>query len=132
MPQSKEEKRLYDIEYRRKNKKLIAEKKQIYCETVAGRVCQKKSREKRKGNHLEYCRQPEYRKYKSKFDKVYLAKKKYGEFWECMLIVNEIHKKILKLVPDKYDRCKMRGQIERMKIRKAWKRHIEFGWDFNY
>ena len=70
----------YDKIYREKNKELIKEKKRAYNKTKAGREMQKRSRDKRKQQHLEYCRTDKYKAYKKEYDKKYLAKKKYGEF----------------------------------------------------
>lgn len=50
----------------------------------------RKQRQARKEEHNEYCRQPEYRKWKAQYDKQYHAKKNFGEFWESALIVNKI------------------------------------------
>lgn len=87
---TKEQKREYDRQYREKNKELLKKKKQAYCETPAGREMQKRSREKRKKYHLEYCRTEKYKSYKKDYDKKYLAQKTYGEFWESAIILNKI------------------------------------------
>lgn len=49
-------------------------------------------RQKRKEEHNEYCRQPEYKKWKTEYDKKYRAEKNYGEFAECFLLIKEIEK----------------------------------------
>ncbi|MCK5608262.1 hypothetical protein KAR91_40650 [Candidatus Pacearchaeota archaeon] len=99
----KEEKRLYDIEYRRKNKEKLAEKKRIYNSTARAKLLAKKRRQKpeRKQYHNEYCRQPEYRKYKHLYDVAIGAMKKYGEYWEAAVILIQIERKIKKLIPKK-------------------------------
>lgn len=56
---TKEEKREYDKLYRLKNKEKIKLKKQLYNLSESGRATQKRSREKRKDYHNEYCRNPE-------------------------------------------------------------------------
>ena len=58
---TKEEKRIYDIAYRAKNRELLKAKKKAFNETDAGRRTQKRAREKRKDYHNEYCRKPEQR-----------------------------------------------------------------------
>jgi len=88
--QKKEIKRLYDIEYRKKNREIIKERGKKYNESPAGRAMQKRSRKKFKKLHLEYCRTPEYRKWKSEYDRKHRAKKFYGEFWESAILLNQI------------------------------------------
>lgn len=132
MLSKKEKKRLYDKEYRRKNKELIAKKKKAYNETSAGRKMQKRARDKRKDKHLEYCRQEDYRKNKKEYDRIRLAKNKYGEYWESIIICNEIEKLVREIVSDKLERQKMRGVTKRMMAKIAWKRHILYGWNYNY
>lgn len=58
---TKEEKSEYDREYRIKNKERIRLRNKAYNESEAGRAMQKRSREKRKQYHNEYCRKPEQR-----------------------------------------------------------------------
>lgn len=128
----KEKKRLYDIEYRRINKKLIAEKKRTFNSSPAGRAMQKRHRIKFKKYHLKYCQTPEYKTYKSKYDQIHRAKLKYGEFWECMILVEAITEEILRVCPDKYERDKMRGNINRIQAKQALKRHLKYGWRYNW
>ena len=128
----KEEKRLYDKEYRRKNKGRIKREKQAYYQTDAGRVVSKRNRDKFKGSHLAYCQTEKYKALKKQRDEIFRAKKKYGEYWECMIIVKKIEKIICELVPDKTDRLKMRGLYQKGIIKRAFKRHLIFGWNFNY
>ena len=132
MPNKKELKRLYDIEYRRKNKKKIEEKKSAYYQTEAGKATAKRNRVRMASRHAEYCRTLKYKKYKRNYDTIHLAIKRYGEYWECMILVEKIHKEILKLVPDKYERDKIKGTVDRMQAKQALKRHIEKGWNFNW
>ena len=73
--EKKEAKRLYDIEYRRKNKEKVKAKKKAYNESAAGRAMQKRQREKKKksGYFNKYNSQPEqrekerHRRYKREF-----------------------------------------------------------------
>lgn len=88
--QKKEIKRLYDIEYRKKNHDYVEARRKAYEKSPAGRAMQKRNREKFKQHHLEYCRTPEYKAWKKNYDKVNHAKYNYGEFWEANLILNEI------------------------------------------
>lgn len=128
----KEKKRLYDIEYRRNNKEIIKAKKRAYNSSPAGRAMQKRHRIKFKEYHNNYCMQPEYRKNKKEYDKKYRAQKKYGEFWECALLIDEIDSEVKKLVPDTYERYKLRGYDNIIKARSAFRRHLQFGYAYNW
>jgi hypothetical protein len=96
--QKKLEKRLYDMEYRKKNAEILRIKKHEYNKKdYASRPEHyKKLRKKKQARHNEYCRQEWYKKYKSEYDKKYLAQKKYGELWESAILINQIDKEILK------------------------------------
>ena len=124
LEETKEAKRLYDIEYRRKNKEKIKARNIRYNESPAGRAMQKRHREKQKEDHLEYCRTPEYRRWKKHYDRKNNAKAMYGDFWEVMTLVDIIQKRVRKIVPDKYERMKLRGFLERLRAKEFLKRHF--------
>jgi hypothetical protein len=90
--QKKEEKRLYDIEYRKKNRESIRAKKSAYFKKSYQENPDKYRliRKNRQQKHNKYCRSPEYREYKKKYDEKYQATKKYGEFWESAIIHKNI------------------------------------------
>ncbi len=127
-------KKLYDIEYRKKNKEKIKNKKRKYyfdnIKTI--KVKHKAYRDAHKKEHLEYIRTKTDKKKKKLYDKIRLAKNKYGEFWECMILVNKINKMVIERVPDIYERRKMRGVSKRNIIKRAFKRYLLYGWNFNY
>lgn len=50
----------------------------------------RRARKKRQKEHNEYCRKPEYRKYKKEYDKKRVAKKNYGEFWEASIALRRL------------------------------------------
>lgn len=93
-----EVKRIYDLRYSKENAQRIKERNQIYNETPAGRAMQKRNRDKFTQRHLEYCRTPEYRKWKKEYDIKHRAKKNYGEFWESFILLQDIESHI-----DKYE-----------------------------
>jgi len=134
MLSKKEKKRLYDIDYRRKNIERITQRKKEYYENNKESIKPKykEYRDNHKQDHLEYCRTDEYKIYKKGYDKIHRNKVKYGEFWECMLICNEIENKVRELMPDKYERLKMRGVIQRNQAKRALKRSLIYGWNYNY
>lgn len=92
--QRKEEKRLYDIEYRNKNKDMLKVKKAAYFKATYDPEKAAIERKKRMPKHIEYCRQPEYRAKKKQYDSQYLAKKNYGEFWESALLIMDIDNEV--------------------------------------
>lgn len=100
---NKEDKRLYDIEYRRKNgekiKRLKAERYQRDKHKYADREKAYRRKPEVKIRHNEYCRQPEYVKKKRIWDIVYRSMEEYGDFWESAVIVTQIEKEIRKLIP---------------------------------
>lgn len=51
-------------------------------------------RQQRMPRHVEYCRQPEYKEYKKKYDEVYNAKVHYGDFWEAAIVLKNLEKEI--------------------------------------
>lgn len=56
-----------------------------------------KYRQERKRNqstHNEYCRQPEYKKWKKGYDEQYRAKKYYGDWWEAAIALKNLDKEI--------------------------------------
>lgn len=104
----------YDREYRARHpEKKIAQKN--YERSPAGRAMQKRNRNKFKQSHLEYCRTPEYRKWKKEYDKQYRAKKQFGEFWESAIILNDLDKI---LQPDKHEIRLQKGTYNKSQKRK--------------
>ena len=47
-------------------------------------------RKKNMPRHVEYCRRPEYRAWKKKYDLKFVAKKNYGEHWESAILLRQI------------------------------------------
>lgn len=88
----KEEKRLYDIEYRRKNEKRLKKKRGAWFKKDYAEHPEKyrKQRKKRQKKHNEYCRQPEYRKYKKDYDRKRVAKLQYDKFWEAAIALRDL------------------------------------------
>lgn len=90
VPNKKELKREYDRQYRLKNLEKIKRQKHEHFKKTYD---PEKASIERKANmhkHLERMRQPKWVEYKKKYDKVYKAKKNYGEFWECAILINTI------------------------------------------
>lgn len=97
MLSNKEKKRLYDIEYRRKNKELIRTKKRIYNQTKKGRATQKRNRTKMGiAYHTNYCKKPEQKKKTQERDKI----RRHGKYRECY----ELTEKIIEFVRNYYNK----------------------------
>lgn len=92
--QKKQEKRLYDMQYRKKNAGMLKAKKAAYFQRSYDPVEAAKKRQETMPRHVEYCRRPEYKAYKSKYDSQYRAKKMYGEFYESFLLLLQIDREV--------------------------------------
>lgn len=88
--EKKEAKRLYDIEYSKRNVEEKKIKKHEYFKRTYDPQKAAIERKKKMPKHIEYCRQPEYRKCKKNYDKVYHSKKNFGEMYECAIILFEL------------------------------------------
>ena len=51
-------------------------------------------RRKKQPAHNEYCRQPKYKSYKKEYDEKHRAKKLFGEFWECAIVLKNLDNEI--------------------------------------
>lgn len=98
--QKKEEKRLYDMGYRKDNKKKLKKKKAAYHKENYDPEKAAIIRKSRMPYHVEYCQRPEYREWKKDYDRKYRAKKDYGEFWECFLLTQDIRQAALAQMTD--------------------------------
>jgi hypothetical protein len=88
------EKRLYDIEYRRKNRKLLKAKKRAYFERTYDPVAAAKVRKARMHLHVAYCRQPHYKRWKKRYDNRYRAGKMFGSYAESFLLLQKIEREV--------------------------------------
>lgn len=88
-----EEKRLYDIEYRRKNRAILKAKKAAAYQQNRDPEKERAYRKAHMGRHLEYCRRPEYRAYKKEYDKYYRAKE-FGPFAEAYMLTIDLNREI--------------------------------------
>lgn len=52
-------------------------------------------RKRRMPGHVEYCRRPEYRVWKSAYDERYRARRLYGEFDEVAMLLTDLQSEIL-------------------------------------
>lgn len=117
--EKKEKKRLYDMEYRAKNKEVIKKKKAEYFQRTYDPVEAAKYRKKRMHIHVERCRKPEYRAYKKQYDRVYRAKKDYGDLWEVQLAILSLQDEI----DSRADRYQIYSEKETLNKKQQRTRH---------
>ena len=105
----KQRKAAYDREYRKKNRAMLKAKKAAWFQRTYDPVKAAKDRKKTMPKHVEYCRQPEYKAWKKKYDKQRRSKK-YGEFAEAHALLVELLKEINKQMPDREQRYAQSGR----------------------
>lgn len=115
--EKREAKRLYDIDYRRKNAALLKAKKAEYFQRTYDPEKARVARRKRAKAHAEYCRQPEYREWKRGYDRQYRARKEYGEYADCFLLVMDIRDECLRQHTD-YEIRQAKGTLNKRQERK--------------
>lgn len=86
----------YDRQYRAANlEKIKADKLAWYRANHADILARETAkRPKKMPYHLEYCRQPDYRAKKSKYDLQFRARKQFGEFSEAFLLLRDVETEI--------------------------------------
>lgn len=92
--QKKEEKRIYDMEYRKKNRAKLKALKAMRYQRDRDPVKEAAYRKAHMRRHVEYCRTPEYKAWKKEYDQKFRAKKFYGEFWESAILALAIDREI--------------------------------------
>lgn len=88
------EKAAYDQIYREKNLARITAEKAVYFKRTYDPVAAAIERKKHMPRHIEYCRRPEYRAWKTEYDKQHRAKKNFGPFAEIALLTNDLNREI--------------------------------------
>jgi hypothetical protein len=88
------EKRLYDMEYREKNLATLKAKEAAYFQRTYDPVTAAAHRKTRMPYHVEYCRRPEYKKWKAQYDKKYNSQKDYGPFAEAAMLITDLRHEI--------------------------------------
>jgi hypothetical protein len=88
------EKAAYDRKYRAKNLAAIKAKKSIYFKKTYDPVAAAVVRKRNMPRHIAYCRRPEYRAWKTVYDKQHRAKKFFGAFAEVAMLTNDLNRAI--------------------------------------
>lgn len=112
-----ERKRLYDIEYRRKNLTEIKAKKRAYFQRTYDPAKAAIERQKTMARHIAYCRRPEYREWKHSYDSRYRARRLFGPFAESFLLLQEIEKEVACRM-SKYDIAINKGYYNKAQTRR--------------
>ncbi len=87
------EKAAYDAAYREKNRGMLKAKKHERYLRTYDPVEAAVYRKQRMPLHVEYCRQPEYKKWKREYDRQYRAKE-FGVFAEAYLLSIDLNREI--------------------------------------
>ncbi len=100
--QKKKEKAEYDRQFRYYHRQKIKEKKALAfkIDYAANPEKYREQRKRRYPEHLKYLQSTEYKKWKSDYDEKFRAKKDYGIFWECSLLLKELDLWLLIHSPD--------------------------------
>lgn len=129
----KEKKAAYDREYRRKNLAMLkAKKKAAYAKWgPKHRELERKRRKVKAKEHVKYCRQPEYKAWKKKYDKDH-RDKRYGDYRQALVLLRELQREIRKQMPDRFERYAQaqRHQWNPLNQQRRKKRYGNF--DFNF
>ncbi len=100
---TKEAKAEYDRKYRKKNRARIKARQAAYFQSTYDPVKAAKERQKKMPEHVEYCRRPEYKTWKKKYDRQHRLSK-YGEFAEAYALLLALEKEIREQMPDRFER----------------------------
>jgi hypothetical protein len=106
-----ERKRLYDMEYRRKNLARITAQKATHYQATRDPERERAIRKANMPRHIEYCRRPVYRAKKAEYDaKVRAAE--YGAFAEAYRLLLYLEREIRSRATS-YERLKAKGYYTR-------------------
>lgn len=92
--EKKELKRLYDARRRQELRDQLREKKREYHKRTYDPAKAAAHRKTRMPRHIEYCRRPEYREWKSAYDQQRRAKIMFGEFADAALLLMQVESEI--------------------------------------
>ena len=115
--QKKADKAEYDRQYRAKNREKLKKQKKEYFQRTYDPVKQRAYNQSRMKHHVEYCRRPEYKAYKKEYDRIYRAKKKFGEFWESHIAILDIEAECLRR-ESRYKIMLKKGQLGKTQKRR--------------
>lgn len=118
------EKKLYDEEYRRKNRERLKAEKAAHFRRTYDPVKAAIERKANMAKHVAYCQRPEYKQWKQQYDQQFRARKMFGPFAESFLLLQEIEKEIASRM-SRYDIYMANGTINKwLKRRREYERLI--------
>lgn len=115
----KEAKRLYDARRRVEKAEEIKAKKCEYFKRTYDPVTAAEKRKEKMPQHIEYCRRPEYKDWKRDYDSRHLAKKKFGEFAEAALLLQNIEREIEERAT-RYEIYRANGTLNKAQTRRRY------------
>ena len=113
------EKAEYDRQYRERNRAMLKSKKAAYFQATYDPEKAAIDRAANMPRHVEYCRKPEYKAYKRKYDLQRRADE-FGEFNEAYMLLSDLEKEIVER-SSRYDIYMANGTIN-----KAMQRRREY------
>jgi len=129
LEQRKEEKRIYDAEYRLRDPDGLKARKAAYYQLTHDPVKEAEKRRKIMPRHVEYCRRPEYLEWKRAYDQQYRDNKLYGEFAECFRLVLDIRGECLSRMSDYEIRLEKGTTSKTQKRKRDHERSIRNGFE---
>ena len=114
--QKRKEKQAYDAAYRAKNRAILKAKKAAYHRKTYDPTKARIERKARATRHAEYCRRPEYKRWKSRYDLNYRARA-FGQFSESYLILSELEREISERM-SRYEIYAANGTLNKRQKRK--------------
>jgi hypothetical protein len=113
--QRKADKAAYDREYRTKNRALLKEKKSAYFRRTYDPEAARVARKKGAARHAEYCKayyaDPKRKAEKQRYDADRRATV-FGPFSDAYKVYLLLKQRVLKQLPDKYERLKAMGYYD--------------------
>lgn len=128
--QLRAEKKAYDAVYRERNLATIKAKKAARYQANRDPVKEAAVRKKRMHLHVEYCRRPEYKAWKSKYDLRYRAKE-YGPFADAYLLLLDLDRELRRQATS-YERRVAKGYYTRSsqkRRRELWQAMQRSNWN---
>lgn len=88
------EKKAYDAAYRAKNLAMLKAKKRAHHKRTYDPAKGAVVRKKRMPLHVQYCRRPEYKRWKHDYDRKYRSKREYGPFVEAAMLAVDLNREV--------------------------------------
>jgi len=99
----------YDKRYRKLNRERIRINHAAYFQRTYDPVKAAKERKKRMPYHMKYCRQPWYRAWKRKYDRL-RRERRFGAFADAYKVLLQLVKEVRKQMPDRFERYAQSGR----------------------